>query len=219
MTTPQDRGPLLARVLHWLRGGYPDGVPQQDYVALFGILHRQLTDREVDQIARTMVAERDAGDQAPDEEAIRQQVREVAQQVPSIEDVARVSSRLAAAGWPLGGPLDDPDAEEPEAHSGEMRMLARLVAWIREGYPGGVPAHDYQPLLALLERRLTKSEVKKVAKALRKAGISPAGPDEIAAAISDVTDTEPSDSDLRRVRAHLTKKGWPVDFPDPDLPV
>ncbi|HEY5484993.1 MAG TPA: DUF3349 domain-containing protein, partial [Propionibacteriaceae bacterium] len=33
----------MTRVVGWLRAGYPDGVPQQDYVALLGILHRQLT--------------------------------------------------------------------------------------------------------------------------------------------------------------------------------
>ena len=39
------------RVLGWLKGGYPHGVPEQDYIALLGILHRQLTDLEVREIA------------------------------------------------------------------------------------------------------------------------------------------------------------------------
>ena len=33
----------MQRVLQWLRAGYPEGVPQQDYVALLGILRRTLT--------------------------------------------------------------------------------------------------------------------------------------------------------------------------------
>ena len=89
---------------------------------------------------------------------------------------------------------------------------------MREGYPGGVPDHDYVPLLALLERRLTRSEVKQVAKALRRADVSPAGPADIAAAISDYTHTTASEDDLRRVRQQLAKKGWPVESPAPDLP-
>ena len=44
----------MARVVGWLRAGYPDGVPQQDYVALLGILHRQLTDDEIITIAQTI---------------------------------------------------------------------------------------------------------------------------------------------------------------------
>ena len=70
----------------------------------------------------------------------------------------------------------------------------------------------------MLERRLTRSEVKKIAKALRRADVSPAGPSDIAAAISHYTHAEPSENDLRRVRDQLAKKGWPVEFPDPNLP-
>ena len=41
---------VVSRVLDWLRAGYPDGVPQQDYVALLGILRRHLTDEEIVEI-------------------------------------------------------------------------------------------------------------------------------------------------------------------------
>ena len=92
----------------------------------------------------------------------------------------------------------------------------RVIGWLRAGYPQGVPDHDYQPLLALLQRRLTKAEVKQVAKALRRADVTPAGPEDIAAAITDVTHVEPAAADLKRVRDRLAKKGWPVEFPDPD---
>ena len=51
---------------------------------------------------------------------------------------------------------------------------------------------------------------------LRRSGAAPAGPDDIAAAISDLTHSSASEADLRRVRERLTKKGWPVEFPDPD---
>ena len=62
---------------------------------------------------------------------------------------------------------------------------------------------------------LTRGEVKKVAKALRRASIAPASPDDIAAAIADLTHSEATPDDLRRVRDRLAAKGWPVDFPDP----
>ena len=84
---------------------------------------------------------------------------------------ARCAAKLVLGGWPLAGDDEDEDAPPKEGSA-----LARIVSWLREGYPGGVPEHDYLPLLALLERRLTRSEVKKVAKALRRADVSPAGP-------------------------------------------
>ena len=124
----------------------------------------------------------------------------------------RVAAKLVLGGWPLAGDEDDDDTPPKEGSA-----LARIVAWLREGYPGGVPEHDYMPLIALLERRLTRSEVKKIAKALRRADVSPAGPSDIAAAITEYTHTQPSENDLRRVRYQLARKGWPVEFPDPDL--
>jgi hypothetical protein len=65
---------------------------------------------------------------------------------------------------------------------------------------------------------LTRGDVKKVAKALRRASIAPASAEDIAAAITDVTHTDATDLDLQRVRERLAAKGWPVDFPDPDGP-
>jgi uncharacterized protein DUF3349 len=38
-------------------------------------------------------------------------------------------------------------------------LLTRIVAFLRAGYPEGVPANDYIPLLALLRRRLSDDEV------------------------------------------------------------
>ena len=45
----------VARVLSWLRAGYPAGVPRGDYVALLGLLRRKLTDTEVRLIADELV--------------------------------------------------------------------------------------------------------------------------------------------------------------------
>lgn len=43
--------PFLASIIEWLRAGYPEGVPEQDYVPLFALLKRRLSDDEVDQVA------------------------------------------------------------------------------------------------------------------------------------------------------------------------
>jgi hypothetical protein len=193
---------LSASVLAWIRSGYPDGIPDGEAAALNAVLQERLgADAALDVLRR--LADED-----------RLSARAAAALIPEDEQIRQVSAKLVLGGWPLGGSTEDED----EAPPSEGSPLSRIVHWLREGYPGGVPDHDYVPLLALLERRLTRSEVKKVAKALRRADVSPAGPSDIAAAIASYTHSDPSDNDLRRVRDQLAKKGWPVEFPDPDLP-
>ncbi|GAA4397527.1 hypothetical protein GCM10023168_02560 [Fodinibacter luteus] len=193
---------LVASVLAWIRAGYPDGIPDTEAAALNAVLQERLG------VEGTMDVLRRLADEG------RLSAAAAAAIIPDELQIRQVSARLVLGGWPLGDTHEDEDEAPPR----EGSPLARIVAWLREGYPGGVPEHDYLPLLALLERRLTRSEVKKVAKALRRADVSPAGPDDIAAAITSVTHTDPSENDLRRVRDQLASKGWPVEFPDPDLP-
>ncbi|WP_327149387.1 DUF3349 domain-containing protein [Nocardia sp. NBC_01329] len=102
---PAERSGLLARVIAWLRAGYPQGVPRSDYVALFAVLHRDLTEYEVVLVAEELVRDRDdeAITHAEIEAAVSQQAREQA----GPEDIARVASHLAAGGWPLASPLTE----------------------------------------------------------------------------------------------------------------
>lgn len=96
---------VLTRVLQWLRAGYPQGIPQSDYVALLAVLHRHLTDYEVAVVAETLIQanpDREVIDHAEIEAAIA----EYAKERPSADDVARVASHLAAGGWPLDTPID-----------------------------------------------------------------------------------------------------------------
>jgi hypothetical protein len=82
-------------------------------------------------------------------------------------------------------------------------FLESVVGWLREGYPQGVPAQDYVPLLALLRRRLTDEEVAAVVLELVAAGEVPVDSVDIGASITKVTDALPSDDDIDRVREHL----------------
>lgn len=203
---------LLTRVVSWLRAGYPEGIPATDFPPLLAVLSRRLTSEEVESIAADLVAASE-NPASVDVEDIRAFIREHLLDEAHPGDVARVSARLAAGGWPLGHP-DEPEAARAEPANDRTRPLERIVSWLREGYPQGVPPQDYVPLLALLRRRLSDEEINAVAKSLRKAEVSPVTPADIGVEITRVTQELPSAKDLERVRARLEKKGWPLDFPE-----
>jgi hypothetical protein len=99
------RSNFVTRALEWLRAGYPSGVPKQDYVVLLGLLRRKLTDHEVLDIATELASLSDKTGENITVEDIQKLITEATLDKASPEDVSRVSSHLAAGGWPL--------AEEP----------------------------------------------------------------------------------------------------------
>ncbi|CAM3789054.1 MULTISPECIES: DUF3349 domain-containing protein [Tsukamurella] len=96
-------------------------------------------------------------------------------------------------------------------------FIAKIVDWLRAGYPDGVPSTDYQPLLALLDRQLTKEEVKEVTRELidevqlTPEGVEPITRIDAGVAISGHTHELPLEKDIARVRERLERKGWPFD--------
>jgi hypothetical protein len=91
-------------------------------------------------------------------------------------------------------------------------FIAKIVNWLRAGYPEGVPHVDYIPLFALLGSQLTNDEVNLIAKELEFSA-DPESAGAIRKAIADVTHTPVHDSDIARVRAHLAAGGWPLAVP------
>ncbi|BDD80946.1 hypothetical protein TPB0596_07090 [Tsukamurella pulmonis] len=89
-------------------------------------------------------------------------------------------------------------------------VLTQVLDWLRAGYPEGVPPKDYFPLLALLQRQLTETEVDAVIGRLLAARPDEVHREEIEAAIAKVTQTEPSEDDLRQVAGKLAAGGWPL---------
>jgi hypothetical protein len=85
-------------------------------------------------------------------------------------------------------------------------LLESVVAWVRKGYPEGVPRQDYIPLLALLKRRMSDEELAQVAHELAASGED--DPMTIAAAIERLTHEEPSVADIQRVQEHMRQTGW-----------
>jgi hypothetical protein len=88
--------PLLQSVVDFLRKGYPQGVPEQDYLPLFALLRRRLTDEEVHELANELA------DHTTDEQTsqvIRAAIAHLIETTPSEADVERVRDHLEAAGW------------------------------------------------------------------------------------------------------------------------
>ena len=97
---------ILESVLDWLRAGYPQGIPREDHVALYAVLHRRLTETEVDRITEQLMTEATGRGTGIDRSDIEQAIHDLARERPGADDVRRVASRLAAGGWPLANLVD-----------------------------------------------------------------------------------------------------------------
>ena len=212
MTTSEDRANLVQRILRWLRAGYPEGVPQQDYVALLGILRRTLTPSELARVVEGLVDEAAAGQQVMTEELVQQRITDVVKGPIDDNDVERVSARLAAVGWPLGSPLNGSSTSPLTSDGTRTGLVTRVADWLRAGYPTGLPDRDFIPLLALLRRRLSDEEVRAVSQRLVSDGAIPSDRVDIGSTIAAVTSELPSEADIARVRTYLSEHGWPSDF-------
>jgi hypothetical protein len=95
---------FLTNIVSWLRSGYPDGVPQNDYLPILALLSRRLTADEILEVVRQL-----RHLPRPGFVDIGAEILRVTDQLPKPADVERVRAKLASNGWPL----DDPrDAEE-----------------------------------------------------------------------------------------------------------
>jgi len=92
-------------------------------------------------------------------------------------------------------------------------LLTRIVAFLRAGYPEGIPTNDYIPLLALLRRRLSDDEVVAVATELMSTGHTPVEGTDVRVAITKLTDDMPSLEDTERVKRRLVAAGRQVTDP------
>ena len=113
---PRTRGNLVQRVVQWLRAGYPDGVPQQDYVALLGILRRSLTESELGQVVAELADEAEAQQQILTRGLVEQRIQDV-----------------------VKGPIDDGRRRPRLAQAGVRRLATRLPLAAAPGDAGDDP--------------------------------------------------------------------------------
>lgn len=85
----------LQAIVDFVRKGYPQGVPEHDYLPLFALLRRRLTDEQVTEIAAAL-ADEPATAQNP--AAISDAIERLISETPSETDIERIRVRLGEAG-------------------------------------------------------------------------------------------------------------------------
>ncbi len=91
--------PVLDSIVSWLRAGYPQGVPEQDYLPLLALLARRLTNDEVAAVASELGPRAGAlSTDAISTADIGTLITKVTNELPRTEDIDRVRAQLATAG-------------------------------------------------------------------------------------------------------------------------
>ena len=118
-----DRPQLLKKIVEWLRAGYPNGVPQGDYIPLVALLRRQLSADELDQVTGDLIDDSLQALEPISKIDAGVRITKVTEELPHEADIARVRQLLIAAGWPFDDePLADtlfphrrpPDGDRPD---------------------------------------------------------------------------------------------------------
>jgi hypothetical protein len=88
---------ILGAIVDWLRAGYPNGVPQRDYVPLLAVLSRRLSDDEIRQVTDELATQ---GALPADRADVGVRITKLTDELPRADDVQRVLDHLRSAGGP-----------------------------------------------------------------------------------------------------------------------
>jgi Protein of unknown function (DUF3349) len=86
--------------------------------------------------------------------------------------------------------------------------VARFVAFMRAGYPTGMPATGYVPLAALSRRRLCDDEITAIISELMMRRRWPISTADVGVQITRTTDDMPSPDDIERIQRRLDAIGY-----------
>ncbi len=87
--------------------------------------------------------------------------------------------------------------------------VSRIVAFLRAGYPTGMPATGYVPLLALLPRRVSDHEITVITRELMVRKRWPFDTAGVGVEITRITDEMPAPDDIERVQHRLAAHEQP----------
>jgi Protein of unknown function (DUF3349) len=85
--------------------------------------------------------------------------------------------------------------------------VSSIVAFLRAGYPTGMPTTGYVPLAALSRRRASNDEIAAVTSELVMQRRRPISTTDVGVAITRVTDEMPLPDDIARVQRRLVAIG------------
>jgi hypothetical protein len=116
---------FLNSVIRWLDVGYPQGVPGPDQVALFALLRSTpLTQDQLEEVVHNIISKHKAeGDGAVSRDEIEEFISQTTHHDPGRENVIRVATTLAAAGWPLAG-IDVSEVTPGDDHAEAAEEIA-----------------------------------------------------------------------------------------------
>ena len=86
-------------------------------------------------------------------------------------------------------------------------LVSSIVAFLRAGYPIGMPTTGYVPLAALSRRRASSDEITAITSELVLQRLQPISATDVGVAITRVTDEMPSPDDIARVQRRLAAIG------------
>jgi hypothetical protein len=85
--------------------------------------------------------------------------------------------------------------------------VSSIVAFLRAGYPAGMPTAGHLPLAALTRRRPSSDEIKAITSELMMQRQRPISSTDVGVAITHVTDSMPTLDDIARVKRRLDAMG------------
>lgn len=89
--------PPLKAIVKWLRAGYPTGtIPEQDYVPMFALLPRKLSEQEIRELA-SLLNETTSGTASSIDIGVF--ITKITNELPRDEDIERVRHRLGDLVW------------------------------------------------------------------------------------------------------------------------
>lgn len=92
--------------------------------------------------------------------------------------------------------------------------VSRILDWLRAGYPDGIPPGDYPPVLGVLRRNLTESDIESISDELALQSVSNGNArvsaDDIRQMVHEQVFQSCTPDDIRRVSAQLAAGGWPL---------